>query len=107
MCTPRELEAATFGTVSVVMIARENESPPAALIVFTRTGMAAVTLSVGNGRPMTPVDEMKISVDLHSRLFASDAAHCRAAFIPASPVTAFALPAFTSTARTELPEARR
>ncbi len=53
---------------------------------------------------MTPVEEMKTSEGLHPKCFASSAAHCRAAFMPASPVTALALPAFTRTARVVLPE---
>ena len=50
---------------------------------------------------------MKTSEGLHPKCFANSAAHCRAAFMPASPVTALALPAFTRTAREVLPETFR
>ena len=69
MRTPPASDVATLGTVSVVMMALEKTSAPCGFIVETREGMAAHILSTGSGRPMTPVDEMKISEGLQPRLF--------------------------------------
>ena len=63
-------------------------------------GSFETIFAAGNGTPMMPVDEGKISRARNPSNRARCRQTCRQAWIPASPVAQLALPEFTITART-------
>src|SRR5688572_20433768 len=104
---PAVSDVAIFGTVSVVMMARAKISALSGESAETSCGRASQIRSTGSGRPMTPVEDTKTCEAGQSNWRATSDADRRAAAIPCSPVTAFALPAFTRTARHVLEDCAR
>src|ERR1035441_8397756 len=91
---------ATFGPTSVVRIACEAASSPEGERRHFASGSAARIFASGRTTPMTPVDETMTSSFGNPRSAAAQLRTRRAASRPGFPVTAFAQPAFTTTART-------
>ena len=99
MPSPENVTAASFGRVSVVMMARAALAPP----LTTESSRAARGMPVANGSsgrcsPITPVEATSTSAGAQPRTSLAMAAVSRAAASPRSPVAAFALPEFTTTA---------
>ena len=89
---------ASFGTVSVVMIARAASAPPAVDTCAHSFGMPASIGAIGIGMPMRPVEQTSTSAASNPRPSAVSAHMPRASARPASPVAAFALPELSTTA---------
>jgi len=103
---PAEKRAvASFGRVSVVMMARAAPAPPSQPSFSAAAAMPARTLSMGRRTPITPVEATTTSEGAHPTTRAVAAAISRASARPSSPVAALAQPALTTTARAR-PEAR-
>src|SRR6185503_6095004 len=89
--------SATLGRVSVVMIARDVSSQP--LSARTIPGSTAAIRSTGSLKPITPVLATATSYGEQLRTAAAASAIAIASRSPCSPVQAFALPEFTTIAR--------
>ncbi len=94
---------ATFGPESVVRIACAAASTPDGERRACASGRAARIFRSGRTTPMTPVDATRTSRFGTRRRSAAASRTRRAASRPGFPVTAFAQPAFTTTARTRPP----
>ena len=79
----------------IVLVASSQEQGAAAKAASS----PASALSIGNGTPITPVDETNTSDGLHASAPATLAAIASTAARPRPPVKALALPALTTTAR--------
>src|SRR5580658_5449195 len=92
---------AHFGRVSVVIMARVNDSKEAVLrfLEFAKFGSARRIFSSCRGTPMTPVEQTTSSSGEQLNSRAAAAAVARDASKPASPVAQFAFPEFTTSAR--------
>src|SRR5579883_1924062 len=92
---------ATFGLVSVVIMARANCAKCSGVVPREDaiSGNAAIGFSAGSGTPIIPVEEGKTSCPSQWNVFAAAAQTCSHASIPICPVAQFALPAFTATTR--------
>src|ERR1700679_1253647 len=104
-----KLSCATFSFVSVVKIAVANASAlsaPSPSAAFA-TGTAATSFSTGNGTPIIPVDDGKISSNTHPIASATATQLLWQASMPGSPVAQLAFPAFTTTAETLPPVAAK
>src|SRR5678816_4578080 len=93
---------AILGRVSVVRMAsaKRRRSPTVAPALATKDCKCDVTCAVGNGTPMIPVEDGKISDACtfnNAPISAHTALHPRK---PAPPVAQLALPEFTTAART-------
>src|SRR5271156_64461 len=98
----RNLDAALFGRLSVVMMARLNSAKARALFPRARTnfGTALTIFCHRSGTPITPVEQTRICV---GRSFPNSLATLRvvavAAVNPSEPVQQLAFPEFTMTPR--------
>src|SRR5689334_22684670 len=101
-CPEENCALASFGLVSVVMMARAKRS--AAVLVVSRPPASStrveMILSTGNGTPMMPVDEGNTVLGTTPRNRPSSWQIRWHALNPALPVAQLALPEFTITART-------
>ena len=97
--SPEKLTAYSFGCVSVVMIARAAEAPPSRLASASAWGTPVLKGSRGRCCPMTPVDATSTSSSVQPTASAVMRAISRACSSPGTPVAAFAMPEFTTTAR--------
>ena len=89
---------ATLGNASVVMIARANRHRPSGLASPIARSIPAVSFAIGSDTPMIPVDDAATSSGaIPSEAAAMAQAACASA-CPWSPVQAFALPLFTTSA---------
>ena len=79
-------------------MAAENASPPAADTAAAAALAPAVTLSMSNSRPITPVEHTATTLGSRSMPSAAVAPIVAASAMPLAPVCAFALPALTTTA---------
>ena len=84
--------AASLGRVSVVMMASAAARPPCGESDFTSFGIAARTLSIGNGTPMTPVAAISTCVCGTRSRSATVLVISRASLTPRSPVQTLAQP---------------
>src|SRR5689334_9820216 len=98
----RNVQQATFGRVSVVMIARAKPIAASGVADFCeiRSGSAARIFCSGNGTPITPVEEGITAQALALRIAAVQQQICSHAQSPCAPVAQFAFPELTSSART-------
>src|SRR5579871_5189990 len=94
---------ASFGKVSVVMIASAAARQPPAAPASASAGRALTIFWYGRGSPMTPVEAMKTSWARQPTTPAADSATSRTASAPALPVKALALPLFTIRTRAVAP----
>src|SRR5688572_10972849 len=92
------LRDAALGTVSVVMMASAADSQSA--LPLNACGSPAMIRSAGSGSMITPVENGSTCVGLQPSRAASARQTCMARFTPSAPVPAFALPVFTTSART-------
>ncbi len=99
MPSPENDTAASFGYVSVVMMARAASAPPSAESAAVAAGRPVPKGAMGRCTPMTPVDATSTSEAGQPTASPAITAVSRAASRPGSPVAAFALPEFTTTAR--------
>src|SRR6516164_72478 len=90
---------ATFGNVSVVMIALAALIQMSGRALCTRSPITFSNLLAGRGSPMTPVEASRISLVLHSAAPAASLAVNAVAARPVRPVKALALPELTTSAR--------
>ena len=90
---------ATFGNVSVVMIALAASIQMSGRALCTRSPITLANLVAGKGSPMTPVEASRISLVLHSAASAASFAVNAVAARPLRPVKALALPELTTRAR--------
>ena len=93
------MTAASFGRVSVVMMARAASAPPPADSSDAAAGRPIPNGARGSCTPMTPVDATSTSDAGQPTASPAMRAVSRAASKPGSPVAAFAFPEFTTTAR--------
>ncbi len=84
--------AASFGRVSVVMIASAARRPPWGERSLTSFGSAARIRSIGSGAPITPVAAMRTWRGLRRNSSPAIFAISRASFRPCSPVQTLAQP---------------
>ena len=84
--------AASFGRVSVVMIASAALRPPCGVSPFTSFGRAPRILSMGRGWPITPVAAISTWPGLIRRSSPTVFVISRASLIPCSPVHTLAHP---------------
>src|SRR5690348_6391862 len=94
-------DAAHFGRVSVVIIARVKPPNPSAVrsAALTKAGTALRMRSTRKGRPITPVEQTNICSGSQPSSRATPWAVAWDAAIPSSPVAQFAFREFTITAR--------
>ena len=105
--TPPARSVQLFGQRSVVRIASENEPPPSAESASAASPIPPSTASTGSGTPITPVSATATS-EGSSCSFSPARSHiAQASAIPCSPVSALALPALTTAARTAPRSTRR
>lgn len=97
---------AAFGSVSVVMIACAASYQFAALRFASAAGSPAFRRSIGSGSRITPVENGSTCAASRPARRASSAQVSRVFARPGSPVPAFALPVFTTSARMPAPPAR-
>jgi hypothetical protein len=90
---------ATFGRVSVVMIARDAASQPCALNSAAARLRPAAILFMSRRGPITPVDITAQVRGGSPRLCSADSASACASCMPRSPVQALAIPALIASAR--------
>ncbi len=90
---------ASFGKVSVVMIAAAPAAQPSAFRSLMIAGRLPVILSSGSGSPITPVEARNTSLGLHFRAATSALEQRSTEATPALPVKALALPELTRMAR--------
>ena len=95
----RTVAVATFGKVSVVMIARAASSQPSGTARSARSSSTPLNLVASSGSPITPVEARKMLSGLLPVAFAAIAAVSVVACLPVLPVKALALPEFTTSAR--------
>ena len=96
---PGPATTTSFGTVSVVMMARAAAAPASfpSTRACTMAARLGSTVSIGNEMPMRPVWQMRICAE-DAPMPPATAAHTRsAASRPAAPVAAFALPDVSTT----------
>ena len=93
------LAVATFGNVSVVMIALAASRKPPALAFAARPSMTPSKACAFSGSPITPVEARKISFGLQRAARAAIWAVNLQASRPLLPVKALALPELTTSAR--------
>ena len=97
---------ATFGKVSVVMIARAASIQPSGAVCAARSPSTPSNLVASSGSPITPVEARKTSPAWQPTAFAAieavSAVDCR----PVLPVKALALPELTTSARADPPLGR-
>src|SRR3990170_6303405 len=89
--------AATFETISVVIIASAASIPPVLLNFLTRAGIPFLIFSIGRESPITPVDATRIFSGDIPRVLAVRSTISSACLYPVLPIHAFALPLFTIT----------
>ena len=90
---------ASFGNVSVVMMAFAASSHACACARFARSSSTPLNFEASSGSPITPVEARKISpVEQPAAFAASFAVNATCAF-PVLPVKALALPELTTSAR--------
>jgi hypothetical protein len=96
---------ASFWNASVVWMAPRKRRPASGSGESCASAwvMPARTLSIGSLRPMTPVEQTTTSSVRHDRARATCSHMATASRWPCSPVQAFALPLFTTTARMRPP----
>ena len=94
---------ATFGKVSVVMIAFAASSQPSGAARATRSSSMPLNLVASSGSPITPVEARKILPGLVAAALAAIAAVSVVACLPVLPVKALALPELTTSARASPP----
>ena len=104
ICTWRD---AAFGSVSVVMMVCAASYQCAAFWFASAAGKPAFSRSTGSGSRITPVENGRIcrGVEVEERARVPSQVS-RVCAMPGSPVPAFALPVFTTSARMPLPPAR-
>jgi hypothetical protein len=90
---------ATFGNVSVVMIARAASSQPSPLAFATSASITPSNTLASSGSPITPVDARNTSSGLQPTALAAIFAVNAQASRPVLPVNALALPELTTSAR--------
>ncbi len=90
---------ATFGKVSVVMMARAASSQFSPVACFTSASSTPSNLPASSGSPITPVEAMKISLSFAPVAAEASLAASFTASAPVLPVKALALPELTSSAR--------
>ncbi len=90
---------ATFGNVSVVMMARAAARKWPACARSVRPSITAPNLLASSGSPITPVEARKISFVLQPAALAARSAVSLVARRPLLPVKALALPELTTSAR--------
>ena len=95
-----------LATMSVVMIASAALSQLSSTMSATAAGSPAAIFATGNGSMITPVENGNIWFVWQFSNPASAAQVLRASCKPCSPVPAFALPVFTTSARMPLFSAR-
>src|SRR5690349_20169891 len=102
-------DAAHFGRVSVVIIARVKPPKPSAVrsAALTKGGTAFRMRSTRNGKPITPVEQTNTCSGSQPNSRATAWAVAWDAAIPSSPVAQFALREFTITARMRDADLRR
>src|SRR5208283_974220 len=95
--------------VSVVIMASTKASACCSELPIEalNSGIAATTLSAGNGTPMIPVEEGKTSSKMQPKLSAAATQVATQPSMPGSPLAQLALPELTSTAATRPPVAAR
>ena len=94
---------ATFGKVSVVMIALAAAIQPSGAAFCASVPSTPLNLLASSGSPITPVEARKISSALQPTAFAAIDAVSVVAWRPVLPVKALALPEFTTSARASPP----
>ena len=92
--------AASFLTVSEVIIARAASEPRSGLRTFTHCLIPRKTFRIGNGTPIRPVEQTSTSCGLHFNPAAVSEVIFLASAMPRTPVQALAFPLFRITART-------
>src|ERR1700722_516009 len=104
----RQLAAARFGRVSVVMIARVSPSkaPGENASDLARPGTAFRMRSTGSGTPITPVEQTTTCCAPQPSVSATRSAVAREATMPPGPTEQLALPELTMMARIAPAEAR-
>src|SRR5262249_52892736 len=93
------LAVATFGNVSVVMIALAASSQPPGLAFATIPSMTPSKAAASSGSPITPVEARNTSAGLQPTARAASRAGNRHAPRPSLPGKAVALPELTTSAR--------
>ncbi len=91
-CSVSTITAASFGRVSVVMMARAARGPFAGDRLRAASAMPALIFSMGNCRPITPVEQTSTSSSGKPVARATSAAICTQRRMPSSPVQALAMP---------------
>ena len=94
---------ATFGKVSVVMIAFAAPIQSSGLAVSASVASTPSNLVASSGSPMTPVEAKNTSLTLQPTAFAAICAVSAVDCLPVLPVKALALPEFTTSARANPP----
>ena len=95
----RAVAVATFGKVSVVMMALAASSQPPACALATRPSITPPNWLAGSGSPITPVEARNTSPGLQPAALAASSAVNLQASRPVLPVKALALPELTTSAR--------
>ena len=90
---------ASFGKVSVVMIARAASAHRSSRARGAISFSTALNFEASSGSPMTPVDAMNTRSGSHPAASAAKAAVASTVSRPRHPVKAFALPELTTRAR--------
>ena len=90
---------ATFGKVSVVMMARAASSQPPGTASCARVSSTPSNLPASSGSPITPVEARNTSPVLQPTALAAIDAVSVVDWRPVLPVKALALPEFTTSAR--------
>ena len=94
---------APLGTVSVVMIADTAANQLSGRAAPFAAGSAATSRATGSGSMITPVENGSTSCIVHPTMLATAAQVVSASASPLAPVPALALPALTTSARSEAP----
>ena len=92
------LAVATFGNVSVVMIALAASSQPSGATSAASLSSTPLNLLASSGSPITPVEARKISFGLQPTAFAAMSPVSLVEVFPVLPVKALALPELTTSA---------
>ena len=94
---------ATFGKVSVVMIALAASIQPSGPASSAIASSTPSNLVASSGSPITPVEARNTSAGLQPIALAASCAVSAVAFLPVLPVKALALPELTTSARAPPP----
>ena len=97
--SPENVTAASFGRVSVVMMARAAFAPPSRDSARYATGTPCSNVSMSSCTPMTPVEATMTSLAGQPTASPTSSATACALSMPTLPVAAFAHPEFTTRAR--------